>query len=56
MFQKVIELAPEAFDGYWCMSMFHEQLEKEFPQLAVLSYQGLKADLNIQSVGRIEWD
>lgn len=33
-----------------------ELIEKEFPQLAVLSYQELKADLNIQSVGRILWN
>ena len=32
------------------------EVEKEFPNLAVLSYQELNPDMNIQPVARIEWD
>ena len=31
------------------------ELEKEFPQLSVVSYQELNPDMNIQPIARISW-
>jgi type III secretion protein V len=31
-------------------------IEKEFPSLAVLSYQELSPDMNIQPIARISWN
>ena len=36
--------------------LLRKLLEKEFPWLAVLSYQELSPDLNIQPLARISWD
>jgi type III secretion protein V len=30
-------------------------IERDFPKLAVLSYQELPPDLNIQTIARISW-
>lgn len=39
-----------------CRKKFRDLISREFPQVAVLCYQDLAPDMNIQPMGRISWN